>query len=145
MERIIRGVACSLLLLGLWGLGTSASAQFKSSERASRPDTLGSLAPTSLDERRSLKRYVRAPDAPTMGARLDVPARQSPTLSRGQKMLWGSVGLVVQSLCNTDGEKPLTARPDFVFDQRERTCIHCDRMEDRAWNAVLEGVFSSSP
>lgn len=136
---------CLLLVLSAWGLGTDAHAQFRSGETSSRPDTLRSVAPSPLDEHRSLDGYVRDLNGRPMDVRFGDSGRYNPALSRGQKLLWGSVGLLVQSLCDTDEMKPLTAQPDFVLEPQERACIHCDRMEDRAWEAVLEGTFSSSP
>jgi hypothetical protein len=135
-----------LLLLAGGGGAPDARAQFRSAESSSVPDTTRSLAPAPLTDDRSLDQYVHdAGGLRPAGPPRTASARYDPTLSRGQKLFWGSVGLLVQSLCDTDGTKPLTAQPDFVLEARERACIHCDRVEDRAWDAVLEGVFSSSP
>jgi hypothetical protein len=75
----------------------------------------------------------------------DRSREHDPTLTRGQKLLWGTVGVVVQSFCNVDGEKPLTARPDFTIEPERRTCLHCDRLEDRVWDAVWGRLPSPTP
>lgn len=134
------------LVLNGWILGTEAHAQFRSGEPSPRPDSVQSLAPSSLGETRSLDAYVRDPDGPNPIERhTDRSRGYDPTLTRGQKLLWGTVGVVVQSFCNVDGEKPLTARPDFTIEPERRTCLHCERLEDRAWKAVGEGLFLSTP
>lgn len=134
-----------VLVLGMWSLGTEARAQFRSTERASRLDTLRSLAPAPLAESRSLDGYVR--DATTLRPRrrLDAPDRYEFTLGRGQELLLGGIGLVVQAFCDGEGEKPMTVRPDFALEPGERACIHCDRVEDRAWDAVWGRSPSSTP
>ena len=138
------GILC--VLLCAWALGTGAHAQFRSPDRPSRPDTLPSLAPAPLEEHRSLDRYVRDADGvQPIRPRPVRPNHYDPTLSRGQKLLWGTVGLVVQSFCDTDETNPLTARPASVLGPRERTCVYCDRLGDRAGDAVWEGLFSSRP
>jgi len=145
LRSSLRTCLVLVFLLGTWKLGADAHAQFRSKAPSARPDTLHSLAPPPLDERQSLKSYVRDPDDSASRLRSGAPSRYDPVLSRGQKLLWGSVGLLVQSLCDTDGAEPVTAHPDFALEPQERACIHCDRMEARSWDAVLEGVFSSSP
>jgi hypothetical protein len=134
-----------VLVLGLWGLGTEGRAQFRSTEQASRLDTLRSLAPAPLAESRSLDGYVR--DATTLRPRkrLDGPDRYEFTLGRGQELLLGAIGLVVQAFCDTDELTPMTVRPDFALEPGERTCVHCDRIEDRAWDAVWGRSPSSTP
>ena len=132
-------------VLLVWLIGTPGRAQFRA-EKPSRPDSLKTLAPTAFDERRSLDRYVRDAPLPTPAQRPSGDrSRFDPALSRGQKIFLGAVGLVVQSVCATDETKPLTARPASLLGPRERTCVQCDRMEDRAWEAVWEGLFSPNP
>jgi hypothetical protein len=110
------GVAL-VVLLGVWGIGTEGRAQFRSAETASRLDTLRSLAPAPLSESASLDGYVRdANPLRPVRVRPDNADRYDPTLSGGQKVLLGTIGLVVQSFCDTDELKPMTVRPDFALE-----------------------------
>ena len=139
------GVAL-VVLLGVWEIGTEGRAQFRSAETASRLDPLRSLAPAPLDESPSLDGYVRdANPLRSVRGRLDDADRYDPTLGGGQKLLLGTIGLVVQSFCDTDELKPMTVRPDFGLEPGERTCVHCDRLEDRSWDAVGGRSPSSTP
>lgn len=135
-----------LLLLTGWAVAPNARAQFRSDESSSVPDTIRSLAPAPPTDVRSLDRYVRdADDLRPAGLPREASARYDPTLSPGQKLLWGTVGVIVHAVCDDNELTPVTSVPPSVLDVRERTCIHCERMGDRATDAVWEGLFSRDP
>lgn len=132
------------LILAGWGLGRETRAQLKSTDASPQVDSVQSLTPTPLSEARSLDTYVQdanvlRPTAP----RSDDPRRYDPALNRGQKLLWGTIGLVVHSVCDSGWEDEPPAKPYPLLDAGERRCVECNRMGERAFDAVLKGAFSS--
>jgi hypothetical protein len=145
-QSLRHGLWIVLLLLAGGSGALDARAQFRSAESSSAPDTMRSLAPAPLTDDRSLDRYVRdADDLRPAGLRREGSVRYDPTLSPGQKLLWGTVGVIVHAVCDDNELTPVTSVPPSVLDVRERTCIHCERMGDRATDAVVEGLFSRNP
>lgn len=72
-----------------------------------------------------------------------MPVRYEPSLNREQKLLWGTVGLVVHSICDSDGNDTDLTQPDPLLDSRERTCVECNQVGGRAVDAIFEGLFST--
>ena len=106
-----------------------------------RPSHTGS----SLNPYRSLEKYVEPSPAPSLSRSAPVgPSLRGTDLNRREKLLWGSVGLVVSSFCDTDSDT-YTARPYPLLNAYERSCYECERMTRRAVDAVATGLFSPTP
>jgi len=120
------------LLVSLGGGGQAAQAQLRESART--PEMDPSSTPSRLNPYRPLKNYVQETDTLTARSSLHPSlAPDSPRLSRGQKLLWGSVGLVVNAVCESRR------------DPYETRCERCDRIGDRAARSLLEGMIGSDP
>lgn len=121
----------------------TAHAQLRSTASSSPADSVQSLAP-SLDETHSLDGYVhQAQPGQTAGFQPNMPVRYEPSLNRDQKLLWGTVGLVVHSICDSDWKDTDLTQPDPVLNSRERTCVECNQVGGRAVDALFEGLFSA--
>lgn len=129
--RVSAGLfAVVFLSLGIGG--TEARAQVRASARSPQIDAPQS--PSRLDPYRPLEDYVRQSDTLAARPSLRPPVSpNSPRLSRGQKLLWGSVGLLVNVLCESRRDP---------YDTR---CEDCDRVGDRAVRDLLEGMFGGEP
>lgn len=132
------------LVLGGWGLGTEAPAQFRSTETSTRTDSVQSVAPTPLSGNRSPDREARAPNAlrPTMPPPSN-SRRSDLVLSRGQKLFWGTMGMVLHSFCDSGWENENPTKPHRFLTSGERACVECERVEERATDALSEGLFRS--
>ena len=125
------GVLVGLFLL-LGGGGPTAQAQLRDSARP--PQVSDSQAPSRLDPYRPLREHVRLTDTLSLRSPPRPPlSGDSPQLSQGQKLLWGSVGLVVNAVCESRR------------DPYETRCERCDRIGDRAARSLLEGMIGSDP
>lgn len=132
-----------VLVLGTWFVGGSTYGQFRSAE-SSRPDTLQSLAPPPLDTRSSLGAFVHdAHRQPKTPVQFDPPSRHGVFLKRGQKLLLGTTGLIVHALCDTDKQDRGAVYPLSVRNVPTRTCAQCERLGNRAIDALGEGLFSN--
>jgi hypothetical protein len=129
--RVSAGLlAVVFLSLGIGG--PEARAQLRASARSPQIDAPQS--PSRLNPYRPLKNYVRQSDAPAVRPPLRPSVSpNSPRLSRGQKLLWGSVGLLVNVLCESRRDP---------YDTR---CEDCDRVGNRAVRGLLKGMFSGEP
>lgn len=149
------------LLLLLVVPPNSAHAQFASATDTARAGSspqapVRSLSPTPptetssrtgspLNPYRSLEKYVEPTTASPLSQSAPVgPSLQGTDLNRREELLWGSVGLVVSSFCDTDPNTHIT-RPSPLLNSSERTCVECDRMTRRAIDAVAAGLFSPNP
>lgn len=134
VQQVLRrgaGVLVGLLLL-LSGGGPTAQAQLRDSARSPRVND--SQAPSRLNPYRPLREDVRQAHTLTVRPTLR-PSRSgdSPQLSQGQKLLWGSVGLVVNAVCESRR------------DPCEVGCEHCGRIGDRAARSLPEGTIGADP
>ena len=121
---------CSSVCFYCWV--PTAQAQLRDSARP--PQVSDSQAPSRLDPYRPLREHVRLTDTLTLRSRPRPPlSGDSPQLSQGQKLLWGSVGLVVNAVCESRR------------DPYETRCERCDRIGDRAARSLLEGMIGSDP
>lgn len=105
-----------------------------------------SLSPPSLDPYHSLEKHVeRVERVPIRllsppGAR---PAKSGVRLSRGQKVLLGTLGLIVHRLCHPRTNGALGRTGQTI--EPNRQCHACERVGDRAATAIIEGLFFSTP
>ena len=72
-------------------------------------------------------------------------------LNRSERLLWGTAGLLMSALCRRPGVDQI-GTPDPMTDPAPLPsalpvggCSYCDRLERRAVDAVVGGLFSSSP
>ncbi len=100
---------------------------------------------SSLNPYRSLEKYVQQREARLLARPpLDNPTRRGVSLDRGGKLLWGTVGLVMSSFCDSDSDT-YTDHPSPLRSSYEQTCVECDRMGKRSLEAITEGLLSSDP
>lgn len=148
-QKIIAAFLVGGFILG--GLGIPASAQTIPSDSIGgvsafvAPQATPSMvdAPSTLAPYQSLETYVH--EKSRLGA--VSPPSPSPTpihLNRGEKMFWGSVGLVLHTICD-----PRTQEFSPVVDDSPRyqtyddaRCDECDRIGRRAVNALGDGLFA---
>jgi hypothetical protein len=154
MQRA-RQIIVALLVGGLvlGGLANRASAQAAALDTSQRitlaPYVERSISnealdpPSALDPYHSLKAHVTP--APQSGAlTLPSPGAQRIHLNRGQKMFWGTVGLVVHTICDAQTHEvdPAVDHSSSYQTYGESRCDHCDRIGARALHALTEGLFS---
>jgi hypothetical protein len=72
-------------------------------------------------------------------------------LSRSERVLWGTAGLLLSALCRESGVDRIGS-PDPVIDPAPvpgarpvDDCSYCDRLGQRSVDAVVDGLFSPSP
>jgi hypothetical protein len=121
--------------LSVWGMGTEACAQFRSTEGSPRPDTVQSFAPPPPAAGRSL-------ETGHAGGRSPPNIQYEPVMNRRQKLLWGTIGMTVHAICDSEGTGWAFPKPDPLLRTRERICVECNRVGDRAFDAVVDGIFA---
>lgn len=155
VQSIRQLLVASILGLGLFGAANGTQAQDASSgtsplESTSRPaldvqssSPSASQSAPSLNPYRSLEKYVQEGETrPLSPSRLQGPTRRGAFLNRGGKVFWGMVGLATSILCNPDSD-PYTDRPGPLLESYGRTCVECERIGERAADAMVDGLFSS--
>lgn len=149
-------VALTLGLLGTAGnvqaqgassavVSTDSSSQSVSALRSS-PASSSTQSASSLNPYRSLENYVHRRDTRLpAGSQLDGPTRRGVSLDRGGKLLWGTVGLVMSDLCESRTKRTGFIESPSAWALDHSGCENCERIGERSFENILEGVFGSRP